>query len=137
MTDETEEEATVTAAAFSAGKRPLRPGEEVLDWYRSGGDAAAAEEMEGMMRELVPGLNPATPTTSDACATCHTPTGRPYVGRLRPGLSVATGGNGLAAKSSDEIGRLGAVCALDEESWRREKIRDQFAEDLLRPVMIA
>ena len=43
----------------------------------------------------------------------------------------------MAAKSSDEIGRLGATCALDEEAWRREKIRDEFAEDLLRPVLLA
>ena len=56
---------------------------------------------------------------SDACASWKTCTGRPFVGRLGAsgGLFVATGGCGLAAKSSDEIGRLGALAALSPTGW--------------------
>lgn len=45
---------------------------------------------------------PLSPTTMPLHAVLH----------LAPQLYVATGGNGFAAKSSDEIGRMGAECAL-------------------------
>ena len=124
--------ASATAAhASPAGTRPLSTPAELIAWYRSGGDAAAAEEMAAMLHGLVPGLCPLD-VRSDACANCRTATGLPYIGRLAAaplashsaaiaspdanaspaGLYVATGGNGLAAKSSDEIGRLAALAAL-------------------------
>ena len=89
----------------------LRTAAEMSAWYRSGGDALAAAEMEALLHELVPGLAPLQ-VISDACACCKTPTGQAYIGTLEPGLAVAVGGNGLAAKSSDEIGRLAARAAL-------------------------
>ena len=94
----------------------LRTPEEISAWYRGGGDAAAAAEMEQLLRELVPRLSPLA-VLSDACANCTTPTGQAYVGAVAPGLAVATGGNGLAAKSSDELGRLAAHAALSEAGW--------------------
>ena len=126
---------SASEAAMAAGKRPLRSADEVVAWYRGGGDPAATAEMEEMMRTLVPGLDPTTPTLSDACVTCHTPTGQAFVGEIAPGLCVATGGNGLAAKSSDEIGRLGALCALSPEAWGRERIAGRPTADVLRPVL--
>ena len=44
----------------------------------------------------------------------HTPTRLPYIGGVegRPGLTVCAGGNGYAAKSSDELGRIAAASAL-------------------------
>ena len=42
------------------------------------------------------------------CVYTETPTGLPYVGWVEDGLAVAIGGNGAAAKSSDEWGRLAA-----------------------------
>ena len=72
---------------------------------------SGAASMSALLHELVPGLEPVD-VRSDACANCLTPTGLPYIGPVRSGLHVATGGNGLAAKSSDEIGRLAAASAL-------------------------
>jgi sarcosine oxidase len=43
-----------------------------------------------------------------------TATGYPYVGMVSERLAVAVGGNGKGAKSSDEIGRLGAAVLLGE-----------------------
>ncbi|RVN77920.1 FAD-dependent oxidoreductase, partial [Sinorhizobium meliloti] len=37
----------------------------------------------------------------------------PYIGFVSDRIAVLTGGNGQAAKSSDEIGRLGAVLVAD------------------------
>ena len=61
------EDASAPAARLDAadrtpgrgGTRPLPEPSDLLTWYRSGGDAAARCEMEGMLHELVPGLQPA------------------------------------------------------------------------------
>ena len=66
---------------------------------------------------------------SDACVTCHTPTKQAYIGELIPGsgLVVLTGGNGLAAKSADELGRMGALAVLAEDGWGEQSLsRDVF-----------
>lgn len=102
---------TTTGSALPAGVRPLPTPEDLIAWYRSGGDRVATNEMAELLRSIVPGISPLE-ITSDACANCRTATGLPYIGALRPSLYVATGGNGLAAKSSDEIGRLAALAAL-------------------------
>ncbi len=44
----------------------------------------------------------------DQCAVGLTPTTQLYVDMVTPGLGVALGGCGYAAKSSDEIGRMAA-----------------------------
>ena len=44
----------------------------------------------------------------DHCARCVTPTLLPYIDMLEPGLGIVVGGNGFAAKSSDEIGKAAA-----------------------------
>ena len=74
---------------------------------------------------------------SDACANCRTETGLPLVGKVRGQLYVAAGGNGLAAKSSDEIGRLAALAALGslccgEGSLQRWQEPDDESELLAR-----
>jgi glycine/D-amino acid oxidase-like deaminating enzyme len=44
------------------------------------------------------------------CVTTFTRHGYPYIGFTGSDrIAVLTGGNGMAAKSSDEIGRLGAI----------------------------
>ena len=70
---------------------------------------------------------------SDACANCTTPTGLPYIGPVRDGLYVATGGNGLAAKSSDEIGRLAAKAALAGGGWDEEETHPLLAAARFQP----
>ncbi|KAL4238962.1 hypothetical protein ACF0H5_003666 [Mactra antiquata] len=51
----------------------------------------------------------------DSCAIMTTPTSRPYIDKIHDQLGVAVGCNGHAAKSSDEIGRLGATMML--QGW--------------------
>ncbi|MNF18416.1 hypothetical protein D3C80_2224840 [compost metagenome] len=43
-----------------------------------------------------------------ACVTSFTPNNYPAIGYASDRIAVLTGGCGAAAKSSDEIGRLGA-----------------------------
>ena len=54
--------------------------------------------------------------TLGTCAVSKTPTELPYIDMVDERIGVATGGNGLAAKSGDEIGRLGALTLL-EAAW--------------------
>ena len=44
----------------------------------------------------------------DYCVIGVTPTGQLYIDTVAPGLGVALGGCGYAAKSSDEAGRIAA-----------------------------
>lgn len=64
--------------------------------------------------------------TGDGCLTAHTPNSQPYIDVIAQGFGVALGGNRMAAKSSDEIGRLAARLLLLGE-WEsqipREKLR--------------
>ena len=44
----------------------------------------------------------------DFCVVAYTKTRRPYIDMFHSQLGVAIGGNGKAAKASDEIGRIAA-----------------------------
>ena len=74
---------------------------------RAGMDSFARCELLGVARRLFrPGFeSPAEPT--DRCVIPKTPTHRPYVHKFSDSLGVCAGCNGYAAKSSDELGRLG------------------------------
>ncbi len=48
----------------------------------------------------------------DHCVRCETPTLLPYIDMVKPGFGIAAGGNGFAAKSSDEIGKAAARWVL-------------------------
>ena len=83
-------------------------GEALGDWFRSEGRPSAIAHLKARMASLVPGLKPIS-ITSAPCITSYTASGYPAIGWLYPGrIAVVTGGCGAAAKSSDEIGRLGA-----------------------------
>merc|ERR1711920_717857 len=100
---------------------------------RSGGDESATKEMTKMLHTIVPGLTPVN-IRSDACCCPRTPTELPYIGSAAPGYFVVTGGNGLAAKSSDEIGRLAVVEALPAVV-RRADARLVWNEDGAAPPL--
>jgi len=100
------------------GKRILETHQEVVEWYRCGGEPEAEAQMLEMLNDIVPGLTPLS-VHSESCATTHTPTGQAYCGMVGPSgnVGVLVGGNGLAAKSSDELGRLAALCILSKNGW--------------------
>ena len=87
---------------------PLESESEVRAWFRTAGDAGALAHLVRNMGDLVPGLDVAG-IHSESCVTSYTPTGYPAIGwTASPSIAVMAGGCGAAAKSSDEIGRLGA-----------------------------
>ncbi|MBB6223582.1 NAD(P)/FAD-dependent oxidoreductase [Rhizobium leguminosarum] len=83
--------------------------EDVGAWFRSDGSVAEREHLSRIALALMPALA-GCPVTSGPCVANFTPTGYPYAGFTQsPRIAVLTGGNFVAAKSSDELGRLGAV----------------------------
>ena len=81
--------------------------QDISRWFRSGGNHEVAAYLSEMACEILPGLR-ILAVQADACAVMYTKTGLPYIDRVSPRISVATGGCGAAAKCSDELGRLGA-----------------------------
>lgn len=84
----------------------------VRQWFRSGGRDSTRRHLWRIARELVPSLGDTVPTMA-ACVTSFTPTGYPAIGFAGERIGVLCGGCGAAAKSSDEIGRLGAELLLN------------------------
>jgi sarcosine oxidase len=88
--------------------RVLRSLADLVAWFRSPGDAQEARHLTEILLNIIPPLRPLSLHT-ESCVTSYTRTGYPYAEMLPGGrIGVLTGGNGSAAKSADEIGRLGA-----------------------------
>jgi len=60
----------------------------------------------------------------------ETATEHPYLGFVDDGVAVAIGGNGSAAKSSDELGRLAASLFADD-GWTDNLDLELFAPQLI------
>ncbi|MEE4298688.1 MAG: FAD-binding oxidoreductase [Pseudomonadales bacterium] len=87
--------------------------EALQDWFRSAPPLEDVERLSTALTTLVPDLAGAELRTAQ-CAATLTASGRPLVDWVEPGrIAVACGGNGKGAKSSDEIGRLGAALLTD------------------------
>jgi sarcosine oxidase len=83
--------------------------EEAGAWFRSDGNLAERDMLASIAKTIMPGLA-GFPVTSAPCVAAYTRDGYPYAGYTEsPRIAVLTGGNFVAAKSSDEVGRLGAV----------------------------
>jgi glycine/D-amino acid oxidase-like deaminating enzyme len=88
--------------------RVLRSLADLIVWFRSPGDGQDARHLAEILRNIIPQLRPVSLHT-ESCVTSYTRTGYPYADMLPGGrIGVLTGGNGSAAKSADEIGRMGA-----------------------------
>ena len=97
---------------------------ELLPWFHSDGRDDIAAAMKAALHAMLPGLKTLS-YRSVPCLITYTAGGNPYIDQLDEGLYAATGGNGSAAKSSDAIGRLGALlCAAD--AWHDKLNRDAF-----------
>jgi glycine/D-amino acid oxidase-like deaminating enzyme len=82
-------------------------------WFRTDGRASVREHLARIINELVPDIRPLA-ISSGACVTSYSPTDYPMIGyTASPRIAVMTGCGGTSAKSSDEIGRLGAALLLE------------------------
>lgn len=96
---------------------PLRTaasGTELRRWFQSGGSREDEAPLRQALVDLIPGVAEA-PMHHKPCVTVYTQTGKPLVHHVAPGLSVATGGCGKAAKSSEALGELAARLVLGQD----------------------
>lgn len=105
----------------SEGHSSLGSTEEIKAWFRGPGSEVEGDRLWTKIRDAIPYLQslPDGRVTLDTCAVSKTPTQMPYIDMVDDRIGVATGGNGLAAKSGDEIGRLGALTVLGAD-WDSE-----------------
>ena len=102
---------TPRSARASSSTASLRS-TELGDWFRHTGAAEDREALHQTILALIPDLAGA-PIHTDTCAVTATVSGYPYVDLIADGrVCIAVGGNGSAAKSADEIGRLAADLLL-------------------------
>ncbi len=100
---------------------PLETEADVRAWFKSRGTNATREHLTRILCDLMPGIRVLQSTTG-TCVTSYSPSGYPMIG-FSPSdrIAVLTAGCGAGAKSSDEIGRLGAVLmaggALADEGY--------------------
>ncbi|XP_070543575.1 uncharacterized protein [Ptychodera flava] len=117
-------------------ERELRTPEEVSDWYKTEGDKNALKPLLDGLFQFVRGVTPVS-TQGDCCVTTHTPTCYPYCDMITPLLGIIVGGNGYAAKSADEIGRMGArmiIAGKWDHDLPQQRFKAKFKVDKNRPV---
>ena len=84
------------------------PHGELVEWFHGRGDQDEAAALRAALEARLPDRT-ILRTRTVPCVYTGTPSGHPIIDRLDEGLVVAVGGNGAAAKSSDELGRLAAA----------------------------
>ena len=74
---------------------------------------------------MIPGLT-AIAFDSKPCVVTYTAHDRPYIAQVDEAIYVATGGCGAAAKSSNELGRIGALL-VEHGGWHYDLPAELFA----------
>ncbi|XP_077989571.1 uncharacterized protein LOC144443862 [Glandiceps talaboti] len=105
-------------------KTPLFTAAEVTEWFKSNGNKLVPQILQNHLEKLVNGVN-IVATHDGICITTMTPTNQLYCDMITPTLGITTGGNGYAAKSADEIGRMAARMII-AASWDHDLPRDNF-----------
>ena len=104
------------AVLLPCPRSPIRPRPRPScprDWFHGDGTPAQLPMLSEIAYRLMPALKGA-PISSAACVATMTASGYPYIGWTdRSGIAVMTGGNFVSAKSSDELGRLGAKLLVE------------------------
>lgn len=83
------------------------------EWMSPGTADQHMDALRGVLIDVLPEVDFVAWRTRP-CLISDTTTGLPYIDTIAPGLTVAVGGNGHAAKSADAIGALGAGLALND-----------------------
>ncbi len=107
--------------------------EDFQSWFHSDGSAATAEQLQELLQSMLTELKPLSYTTLP-CVVARTESGRPYIDTLDSGqIFLAAGGCGTAAKSADEIGRLGALLT-ETGAWQDDLPADYFTRRFLEQL---
>lgn len=98
---------------------------ELIPWFQSDGSAVIAAKLKNALHRMIADLKVISYQTAP-CLITYSAHGNPYIDAIvEDRLYVTTAGNGYGAKSSDEIGRIGALlCATNE--WHSDLERTEF-----------
>lgn len=88
---------------------------DLTEWFRGDGDPNEIDCLTHNLHSLLPDA-PLGDIVTAPCVITGTATGMPFIGWVDDGVAVAIAGNGSAAKSSDELGRIGASL-FGESGW--------------------
>lgn len=119
----------VLATDIEIGTGP-NPHAELVDWFAGSGDPVEIDALHKTLETRLPD-RPILSTDAVPCVYTGTDHGRPIIDQVDDGLVVALGGNGAAAKSSDEIGRLAAALVatgIDDHRDDADAARAMLAE---------
>lgn len=97
---------------------------EVLKWFHGQGDPKVTSTLVEVINRCLPDFKPVS-IESDACAYTLTPHNHVMIGKIIDNMVLLNGGNGVAAKSADEIGRVGAL-AITNETWKYDIPEEEF-----------
>jgi sarcosine oxidase len=97
------------------GPAPLEGSAALGAWSRSNGHEDHHEVLKRALREVFPSLK-ILATEFKPCLIADTASHYPYIDMLDERIGIVAGGNGKAAKSSDEIGRL-AAGMIRSDAW--------------------
>jgi sarcosine oxidase len=111
------------------GPTPLRTTEEFGDWCRNEGHTDHHSTLKRALREVFPSLD-VLGSRFQGCLITDTATHYPYIDMLTDRLGIVAGGNGKAAKSSDEIGRI-AAAMMRSGSWESTLPQALFAANFV------
>jgi len=97
------------------GPEPLSGFDELGAWSRSNGHQDHHHVLRRALQEVFPSLEVLS-TQFQPCLITDTDSHYPYVDMIDDRIGIVVGGNGKGAKSSDEIGRLGAQM-IGADDW--------------------
>ncbi|MCH8108592.1 MAG: FAD-binding oxidoreductase [Chloroflexi bacterium] len=90
--------------------------DDIRKWFQSSGTDRSRTDQCGKLTSIIPALQQQSIHT-ESCMVTRTPSGLPFIDMTVEGkIGVAVGGNGSAAKSSDEIGYVAAQMML-HDGW--------------------
>jgi sarcosine oxidase len=107
------------------GPAPLEGFEAMGAWMRSNGHEEHHAVLKRALREVFPSLEVRS-MQFKPCLIADTASHYPYIDMVDERIGIAIGGNGKAAKSSDEIGRL-AAGMIKKQSWPSSLPQAPFA----------
>lgn len=102
----------------------LRSHQEVQAWYTNPVPDDIKSGLIEILRANFPSLKPLS-FHCDSCVTTNTANRLPFIDMATPSIGVVIGGNGYAAKSCDQLGKLGVDMVLGNE-WSPEYHRDML-----------
>lgn len=94
----------------------LGDAEAIRRWFTDPADPTLTRQLSAELLDLLPDLK-GMRLTAETCMVTETASGYPYLDWAGDRIAVAVGGNGAAAKSSDEIGRLAASLFAEGDAF--------------------